>query len=137
MQCATLSLHSINVLQMAAWGLLRRTYYFNEQQAKYVCIYLNDDTLKPEVKIGTPSGHAILNEMRWFIPVIFKSNIPKNEGHELGNNQHTLSVYCGRYICITIENTQVHLRKKDWSQLMDLASACIDSESDQVWQTPR
>ena len=33
MQCALLSLHSINVFQMAAWGLLRRTYYLNEQKS--------------------------------------------------------------------------------------------------------
>jgi hypothetical protein len=63
----------------------------------------------------------------WFILVAFKSNIPKNEVHELGDPRHTLSVYCGRYIRITGENIQVYLRKKkDWPQLMDLASACID-----------
>jgi len=55
-------------------------------------------------------------------------DIPKNEMHELGDPQHTLSVYCGRYIRITSENTQVLLSKKDWSQLLDLASACIDRE---------
>jgi len=80
------------------------------------------------VKIGTPSGHAVLNEMQWFILVTFKGDIPKNELHELGDSQHTLSVYCGRYIRITSENTQVHLSKKDWAQLLDLASACIDRE---------
>ena len=58
----------------------------------------------------------------------FKSNIPKNEVHELGDPRHTLSMYCGRYIRITSENTQVYLRKKDWSRLMDLASACIDRQ---------
>ena len=46
---------------MVAWGLLRRTYYLNKQQTKYVSIYLNDDTLKPEVEIGTPSYQAVLN----------------------------------------------------------------------------
>jgi len=111
---------------MTAWGLHRRTYHVNEQQTKYVSIYLNDDNLKPELKIGTPSVHALLNEMQWFILVTFKCDIPKNEVHELGASQHTLSVYCGRYIRITCENTQVHLSKKDWSQLLDLASACID-----------
>jgi len=34
-------------------------------------------------------------------------------------------MYCDLYIHITSENTQVYLRKKDWSQLMDLARACI------------
>jgi hypothetical protein len=48
--------------------------------------------------------------------------------HELGDSRHTLSVYCGRYIRITSENTQVSLSKKDWSQLMDWASACIDRQ---------
>jgi hypothetical protein len=126
MQSAHLSLVIINVFQMA--GLLRRTYYLNEQETKYVSIYLNNGDLKPQVKIGTSSGHAVLNEIQWFILVTFKGDIPKNEVHELGDSQHTLSVYCGRYIRITSENTQVCLSKKDWSQLMDLASGCIDRE---------
>ena len=58
----------------------------------------------------------------------FKSDIPKNEVHGLGDSQHSLSVYSGRYIRITSENTQVCLSKKDWSQLMDLASGCRDRE---------
>jgi len=42
-------------------------------------------------------------------------------------------MYFGRYIRTTSENTQVYeyLSEKDWSQLMDLASACIQT-SDQV-----
>ena len=48
--------------------------------------------------------------------------------HELGENQHTLSVYFGKYIRIASENTQVHLSKQDRSQLTDLASVCIDRE---------
>jgi len=39
-----------------------------------------------------------------------------------------MSVYCGRYIRIKSENTQEYLTKKDWSQLTDLASACIDRQ---------
>ena len=66
--------------------------------------------------------------MEWFILVTFKSDIPKNEVHRLGETKHTLSVYCEQYIRITSENTQVHLGRKDWSPLMDLASACIDRE---------
>ena len=93
---------------------------------KYAYIYLNNDDLKPQVKIRTSSGHAVLNEIQCFILVTFKSDIPKNEVHELGDSQHTLSVYCGRYIRITCENTPVYLSKKEWSQLMDLASGCID-----------
>ena len=66
--------------------------------------------------IGTPSGHEVLNKIQRFILITFISNIPENK------------VYCGRYIRITSENTEVHLTKKGWSQLMDLASACIDRE---------
>ena len=36
-------------------------YYRNEQQTMYVSIYLNDDNLKPEVKFGTPSDHAVVH----------------------------------------------------------------------------
>jgi len=125
MQSALLSLHIIDVLRMT--GLLRRTFFFNEQETKYVSVYLNGD-LKTQVKIGTSSGHEVLNDLQWFIVVTFKSNISKNEVHELGDSRHTLSMYCGRYIRITSENTQVCLSKKDWSQLMNLASACIDRQ---------
>jgi hypothetical protein len=117
MQSALLSQRFINVFQMT--GLLRRTYYLNEKETKYVSIYLNNDGLKPHLKIGKSSGHAVLNEIQWFILVTFKSDIPKNEVHERGDSQHTLSVYCGRYIRITSENSQVCLSKKDWSQLVD------------------
>jgi len=94
MQSARLSLVIINVFQMTV--LIRRTYSLNDQEKKYVTIYLNNDDLKPEVKIGTSSGHAVLNEIQLFILVAFKSDITKNEVHELGDSQHFLSVYCGR-----------------------------------------
>jgi len=109
MQSACHSLFIINVFQMK--GLLHRTHYLNEQEAKYVSIYLNIDDLKPQVKTGTSSGHAVLNEIQWFILVTFICDIPKNEVHELGDSQHNLSVYCGRYIRITSENTQMYLSK--------------------------
>jgi hypothetical protein len=48
--------------------------------------------------------------------------------HELGESRHTLSVYCGRYIRITSESTQVSLSIKDWSHLMKLASACMERQ---------
>ena len=70
MESARLSLVIINVFQM---GLLRRTYYLNEEATKYVSIYLNNDNLKPQVKIGTSSGHAVLKEIQWLILVTFKS----------------------------------------------------------------
>ena len=84
MQNAHLSLVIINVFQMA--GSLLRTCYLNEQETKYVSIYLNNGDLKPQVKTGT-SGHAVLNEIQWFILVTFKGDIPKNEVHELGDSQ--------------------------------------------------
>ena len=88
-------------------------------------LYLGED-LKPYVKIATPSGHVVLNITQWFILVTFKSDIPKNQVHELGDLQHTVSVYCGRYIRITSENTLVYLRKNDWKELLGLASSCLD-----------
>jgi len=108
MQSALLSLVIINVCQMT--GILQRTF-FNEQETKYVSIYLNDD-LKPQVKTGT-SDHAVLYEIQWLILVTFKSDTPKNEVHELGDSRHTLSMYCGQYIRITSEKTEVHLRKRN------------------------
>ena len=69
---------------MIAWGLLRPTYYLNEQETKYVSIYFNDDNLKTEVKIATPSGDAVLHELQRFILLTFKSDLSKNEVHELG-----------------------------------------------------
>jgi len=98
------------------------------EKTYYESIYLNEDNLKTEVKIETPSGHTVLNELQWFILVTFKSDMPKNEVHELGDTHHNMSVNCGRYIRITSDNTQVLLSKKVWSQLLDLASACIDRE---------
>jgi len=80
------------------------------------------------VKIGTSSGHAVLNDAQWFILVTFKSDIPQGEVHQLGDSRRTLSMYCGRYIRIASEKTQLCLSKKDWPQPKDLASACIDRQ---------
>jgi len=90
MGSALLNRYFINVIQMTALGLLRPNYHLNEQQTKYVSIYLNDDNLKPEVNIGYPSVHAVLYKMKWYILVAFKGDIPKNEVHELCDSQHTL-----------------------------------------------
>jgi len=76
MQSALLSLHIIDVFQMT----LLRTFFFNEQETKYVTVCLNEN-LKPQVKIGTSSGNVVLNDLQWFIVVIFKSNMSKNELH--------------------------------------------------------
>jgi len=115
-------------LMFSRWRGCFVAHTISTSKRKYVFIYLNNDDLKPQVKIGTSSGHAVLNEIQWFILVAFKSDVPKNEVHELGDSQHTLSVYCGRYIRITSEYTHVYLSKKDWSKLMNLASGCIDRE---------
>ena len=108
MQSVLLSLHIIDVFQMM--GLIIRTS-FKDQHTKYFYMYLNVG-LKPQVRAGTSSGHMVLNDVDWFILVTLKSNIPKNEVHEIGDPRHTLSMYCGRYIGITSENTQVYLSKK-------------------------
>ena len=89
MQSVLISLHIIDVFQMT--GLHRRTFFLNQQETKYVSIYLNED-LKPQVKIGTSSDHVVLKEMKWSILVTFKSNIAKNEVLELGDPRHTLSI---------------------------------------------
>jgi hypothetical protein len=47
MSSALLSLDFIDVFQMT--GLLRRTFYQNEKETKYVSIYLDTDNLKPYV----------------------------------------------------------------------------------------
>jgi len=73
------------------------------------------------VETATLSRHGDLNE-------VVQSGDIQNEEHELDDSQHTLSVFCGRYIRITSEITQVHLSKNDWSQIMYLAIACIDRE---------
>ena len=93
MQSVLLTLHIIDVFLMSA--LFRRTFFFNEQETKYVSIYLNGD-----LKL-TSSVHVVLNEMLWFIPVTFNNNILKNEVHELGDRRN-LSMYCGR--CIRVPN---------------------------------
>jgi hypothetical protein len=76
MQSALLSQRFINVFQTT--GLLRRTYYLNEQETKYISIYLNNDDLKPLLIIEIYSGHAVLNKIQWSILVTFKSDIPIN-----------------------------------------------------------
>jgi len=94
-------------------GLLRRTYCLNEQNRKYVSSYLNnDDNLIPELKFRAPSGHAMFNGMQWIILATFESGITNIAVHELGDPQHSLSLFCGRHIHITRGITEVHLSKK-------------------------
>jgi hypothetical protein len=59
MQCACHSLVIINIFQMT--GLLYHTHYLNEQEK------VNNYDLKPQVKIGTSCGHAMLNDIeKWY-----------------------------------------------------------------------
>jgi hypothetical protein len=53
MQSARLNLQIIDVFQKLS--LLQRTYFLNEQETKYVSIYLKD---RSEVKIRNSSGHV-------------------------------------------------------------------------------
>jgi len=78
MQSVLLSVHIIDVFHMT--GLLLRTFFFIEQDTKYVSIYLNEN-LKTQEKTGTSSVHVVLNDIQSFILVTFKSNISKNELH--------------------------------------------------------
>ena len=87
MQSVLLSPRIIDVFQKT--GLHRRTFFLNEQEKMYVPIYLNED-FKPQVKIGTSSGHVVLNDIQLFILAAFKSNTAKNQVHELGDPTHTL-----------------------------------------------
>jgi hypothetical protein len=75
MQSALLSQRFINVFQTT--DLLRRTYYLNEEETKYVSIYINNDDLKPLLIIEIYSGHAVLNKIQWFILVTFKVIYPR------------------------------------------------------------
>jgi hypothetical protein len=60
--------------------------------------------------------------------VTFEDNIPKGEVQELGDSSHTLSIHCGRYVRIATKKIQVLLSKKEWTYLMELASACINRQ---------
>ena len=124
MKIVLLSLHITDIFQMTL--SLRCTLFFNQQETKYVSMYLNAD-LKTQVAIGSSSSHVVLNGIQWFILATFEINIPKKELHELGESRYTLSVYCGRYRRMTSENSQVCLRKRI-AQLIDLASSCIDRQ---------
>jgi hypothetical protein len=133
MQSAILSLHIITVFQMCS--LLPRTYFINERGTKYVSIYLNDD-LKPQVNTGTSSGRAVLNVTECLILVTFKGNMPENEVQELEDLRQTLSMYCGRYISITSEKTNVHVSKTVGQT--DGFNKCLHRQtSDKFQQTPR
>ena len=103
------------------WTLLEHVYFLKKQRANYVSIFL-DEILQPYVKIASSSCSVMLNQIQWFILVTFKSHISKGEVYELGDSRHTLSRYCGQYICIMSEEVQVFLNKSEFSDLMELAS---------------
>ena len=80
------------------------------------------------VKMASFSRSVVLNQIQWFILVIFKGHIPKSEVHGLGDSRRTLSMHCGRYIRIIFEDVQVFLNKSEWSDLMELLSSCMDRQ---------
>jgi hypothetical protein len=102
------------------------TYLFPEKgNTKYVTIFL-DKNLTPQVKTLRSSRTVVLNKIQRFILATFKDHIPKNVLYELGQQRHTLDLYCRRYICITSDDIHVLLNKSPWAYLMELASSCID-----------
>ena len=68
--------------------------YLTPQRAtkKNVSIYPNDDNLKPDVKIGTPSGHAVLNDMQLFILLTLKGDNSRMKCTNLVT--HNISCLC-------------------------------------------
>ena len=56
--------------------------------------------------------------------------------HELGDSRHTQSMYCGRYIRITSENTQVYLSKTGLVTTDVFSEGLHRLKCDQVLQTP-
>jgi hypothetical protein len=106
-------------------ALFERIYFLNTQGSKNVCIYL-DENMTPQVKITSFTRHVVLNQTQWFILVTFKDY--KCRVHELGDSRHNLFMYCGRYIRIKCEDTQVYLNNSEWSCLMDLASSCLNRQ---------
>jgi hypothetical protein len=104
--------------------LYQRIYYLNKQLSKYVCIYL-DDEWAPQVKIATRASHVVLKRTQWSELVKFDEY--KSGVHNLGDSRHNLFMYCGRFIRLECNTHQVVLLKPEWSCLMKLASACLNS----------
>ena len=92
------------------WTLLVRVYFLNKQRSKHLSIFLVE-TLTPHVRIESSLRSEALNQTQRIVLVIFKSNTPKSEVHELGESSHTLSMPCGQYIRIMSEDFQVSLNK--------------------------
>jgi hypothetical protein len=103
--------------------LYHRIYYLNKQKSKYVCIYLDAD-LAPQVKIATCTDSVVLNEKQW--SKLVKIIEYKCGFHEPCDSRHNLFMYCGRYIRIKCEKVQVILLMTEWTNLLKLASGCLD-----------
>jgi len=116
------------------WTLLEHIYFLNKQRTKYISIFL-DETLQPHVKIASSSHSVVLNKIQWFIVVTFKSHILKSEVHEHGDSRQTLSMHCGRYILVMSVDVQVFLNKSEWSDLMELASNCMDRQTLELFRS--
>ena len=123
------SLLALSVAQLShSKSAVTSTYLLPQWTTKYVSTYLNDDNLKPEVKIGTPSVHTVLNEVQWYILVTFKSNIPKNEVQRTWwQPTYPVSVLCTVYP----HHEWQHSSASKQTRLVathGLESACIDTE---------
>jgi hypothetical protein len=105
--------------------LYQRIFYLNKQQSKYVCIYLDDETLALRVKIATRSNIVVLNTTQWFILV--KYNEYKDGVYQLGDPNYNLLMYCGQFIRLECNAHQVVFLKTEWSYLMKLANVCLNS----------
>jgi hypothetical protein len=109
------------------WALLERVYPLNKLKTRYVSVFL-DENLTPQVKIVCSSRAIVLNRMQWFILSTFKDPIPKDVIHELRDSNHTLELYCGRYIRITSDDVLILLSKSQWSYLKYLGRSCINRQ---------
>jgi hypothetical protein len=110
--------------------LLCRIYYLNEQMSKHVCVYLDDDQA-PQVKITTRKDSVVLNEIQW--SKLVKINEYKCWIHKLGDpSNDDLNTYCafmrrGQSVRFLCKKRRVVLSRKEWLQLMKVASECLDN----------
>jgi hypothetical protein len=75
--------------------LYQRIFYLNERMSKYVCIYLDDETVALRVKIHTRSNHVVLNKT-----VVKTCEIRRiyDGVHKIVDPNYNLLMYCGQFI---------------------------------------
>jgi len=52
--------------------------------------------------------------------------IPNNTVYQLGASCHALDMHCKRYSSVTCKGVHVLLSKTQWTNLMNLATSCIN-----------